>query len=44
MSLNCICPVLMLTPGNSMNFDRGAVGKAASDFVDGSQESLKKGL
>ena len=44
MSLNCICPVSMLTPGNSMNFGRGAVGKAASDFVGGSQDSLKKGL
>ena len=44
MSLIFICPVSMLTPGTSMNFGCGAVGKAASDFVGGPQESLKKGL
>ena len=44
MSLNFICLVSMLTPGTSMNFGCGAVGKAASDFVGGPQESLKKSL
>ena len=33
LSLNCICPLSVLTPGNSMNFGCGAVGKAASDCV-----------
>ena len=35
LSLNCICPLSVLTPGNSMNFGCEAVGKAASDCVGG---------
>ena len=35
MSLNCICPVSLLTTSNSMNLGCGAVGKAASDCVGG---------
>ena len=35
MSLNCICPVSLLTTSNYMNLGCGAVGKAASDCVGG---------
>ena len=43
LSLNCICPVSMLTPDNSMNFGSGAVGKVASDCVGGPTEESKEG-
>ena len=45
MSLNCICLVSLLTPGNSMNFGCGAVGKAvlASDCVVGPPGDSKEG-
>ena len=44
VSLNCICPVSLLTPGNSMNFGCGAVGKAASDCVGGPTGKSKEGF
>ena len=43
MSLNCVCPVSLLTPGNSMNFGCGAVGKTASDFGGGPTGKSKEG-
>ena len=43
MSLNFICPVSMLTPGTSMNFGCGAVGKAISYCVEGPTGESKEG-
>ena len=43
MSLHCICPVSLLTPGNSINFGCGAVGKAASDCMGGPTGDFKEG-
>ena len=43
MSLNCICPVSLLTPGNSMDFGCREVGKAASDRVGGPTGESKEG-
>ena len=42
--LNCICPVSLLTPSNSMDFGCGAVGKAASDCVGGPTGKSKEGF
>ena len=43
MSLHCICPVSLLTPGNSVDFGCRAVGKAASDCVGGPIGKSKEG-